>query len=73
MGFSMERMIEVWDDDRGERIEIGPDRDGLDLVELRVRDRDDNITNRFVFHPEQARAVGLAMAEVASNLMKEGT
>lgn len=33
--FTLETHCEVWDDKTGNHIKIGPDRDGLDLVEIR--------------------------------------
>ena len=35
MKFSIEVIMQVWNDDTGERVEIGQDSDGLDLVEIR--------------------------------------
>lgn len=34
MSWSVERVIEIWNDDTGEHFAIGPDRDGLDIVEI---------------------------------------
>lgn len=36
--YSLERLYEIWDDTTGECIQIGPDRDGLGLIELRLKD-----------------------------------
>lgn len=33
--YSIERLIRVYDDDTGSYIQIAPDSDGLDLVEIR--------------------------------------
>ena len=35
MKYSTEMVMQVWNDDTGERVEIGPDRDSLGLVEIR--------------------------------------
>lgn len=61
MGYTMETMREVWNDQSGERVEIGPDRDALGLVELRTRDGDGNLKQRLTFAQEEARMVALAM------------
>lgn len=47
--YTLEKLYEVWDDETGDHFEIGPDRDGLDLVEIRLKDKDGKITNRFCF------------------------
>lgn len=33
--YSFETVYQIWNDKTGERVEVGPDRDGLDLIELR--------------------------------------
>lgn len=33
--FSMETLYEIWNDKHGDKIEVGPDRNSLDLVEIR--------------------------------------
>ena len=38
--YSTEHIIQIWDDKSGEKWEVGPDRDGLDLVEVRYEDSD---------------------------------
>lgn len=40
---SLEMKFQIWDDDHGERIEIGEDPDGLDMMEIRQRDTDGKI------------------------------
>ncbi len=42
----------VCNDDTGEVIEVGPDGDGLDLIEIRTRGDDKKINARVVFGPE---------------------
>lgn len=46
-GYSIETVRQVWNDDTGERVEIGPDRDGLDLIEIR-QVTDDGVTTATV-------------------------
>ncbi len=52
MPFTMEHLYEIWNDDNGDRVEIGPDRDSLDMVEIRWKDQEGNIMSRMVFPPE---------------------
>ena len=53
MRYSLETVYYVCNDDTGEVIELGPDGDGLDLVEIRVRDpQTKKVTDRVVFGPE---------------------
>lgn len=65
MGYTLERMFEVWDDGSGSCIEIGPDRDGLDLVEIRQTDAG-KVEARITLTKEQAALVAKALAEASS-------
>jgi len=67
MGFKLETLREIWDDNLGERVEVGPDREGLDLVELRLRD-DESIRARMAFPVGMARLVAAAMIACADEL-----
>jgi len=60
-------MHEIWDDNLGERVEVGPDREGLDLVELRLRD-DESIRAHMAFPVGMARLVASAMLACAEEL-----
>ena len=64
MAYTLERMFEVWDDGSGSSIEIGPDRDGLDLVEVRARDQG-KIVARITMSKEQAALVAKALSEAS--------
>jgi hypothetical protein len=64
MAYSVEHVTEVWDDNDGSKIEIGPDRDGLDLVEIREKDSQGKIVNRLVLKQDQAKLVAQALLEV---------
>lgn len=44
--YSLETIHQIWNDKTGERLEIGPDRDGLDLIEIREYTDDGQIGNR---------------------------
>lgn len=57
MPYSMETVIEIWDDKNGSHIEIGPDRDALDLVEIRSVTSDNKIEARICFDKEQAMLI----------------
>lgn len=61
MKYELEKMYEIWDE-RGEHLEIGPDRDGLNLIEIRVRDADNKITNRIELEQDQAKLLIAALA-----------
>lgn len=54
MKYELEKIYEIWDE-RGEHVEVGPDRDGLDFIEIRVRDSDNKIMNRMTFEQDQAK------------------
>jgi hypothetical protein len=50
--YTVERPVQIWNDKTGERYEIGPDRDGIDLVELRFYDANGKCIQSFVMPPE---------------------
>lgn len=67
--FSLEHMFEVWNDDgSGARLEIGEDRDGLDLVEIRQKSGDNKIEARITMQPEEARLAAIALGQIAADL-----
>lgn len=63
-GYSLEQMFEVWTDKSGECVEIGPDRDGLELIEIRYKDETGKITSRLCFTKEQAKLVCTALGKL---------
>ena len=54
MAFTSETMIQIWNDKDSTRIDVGPDRDGLDLAEIRQYDAQGIITSRITMPKEQA-------------------
>ena len=60
-GYSLEQLYEVWNDGDGCCIEIGPDRDGLDLVEIRAKDEKGVTYSRITMNKEQAKLVAEAI------------
>lgn len=60
MKFEMEQVYEIWDE-RGDCLEIGPDRDALGLIEIRQR-YSGEITNRISLEKEQAKLLISALA-----------
>ena len=69
--YSTEVVREIWNDDTGERVCVGPDRDGLDLLEIRQMTDDGKVGQRIIFTPDQARIVAAAMLECADELDKK--
>jgi len=65
-GYSTEIVHKVYNDDTGEYIEVGPDADGVDLVEVRQVDSKGNISNRIAGEPEQMRLVAEAILVLIS-------
>lgn len=64
MTFSLERKFEIWDDGSGSHVEVGPDRDGLDLIEIRQYEADAaKCHTRMTFTKEQARLICQALGE----------
>jgi hypothetical protein len=58
----METMYEIWDE-HGTCLEVGHDRDGLGLIEIRERDSNNEITRRMEFDVEQAKLVIQALTQ----------
>jgi hypothetical protein len=76
MPWSLETMYEIWDDDSGDKIEVGPDRDGLDMVEIRWRTDDGKIAERMTFTQEAVplliEALTKALADAKAAKEKAG-
>jgi hypothetical protein len=64
MTYTVETVIQVWDDSTGERIEVGPDRDGLELIEIRYVTDDGKISSGITMTPEQALLVADAVKKL---------
>ena len=65
-------MREIWPDNGdGEHIEIGPDRDGMQLVEIRQKEPDGKISARMTFDLDAARLVAQALSDYANELSQE--
>lgn len=72
MGCSIETVREIWDDDCGsEHIEVGPDRDGLNIIEIRYYydDKIQNI-NSITLTIEQAHLVAESLIACANEISK---
>lgn len=52
--FSLETHFEIWNDVTGSCIKIGPDRDGLDLIEMSQIAHDGQIAATITITKEQA-------------------
>lgn len=65
--FTKEHVIKVWDDSNGTHVYVGPDADGLELVELRYIDEDGEIGDRITMPSEQAVKVAEAILELYGN------
>jgi hypothetical protein len=68
--FELEKMFEIWGPDGV--LEVGPDRDGLDLIELRLKEREAKtspyaIVARITMRPEQAHLLSQALLQLTSN------
>lgn len=59
--YSAETVYQVWNDRTGERIEIGADRDGLNLVEVRQYDDVGTIIQGISFTEDQATLIHIAL------------
>lgn len=62
--YSLESKKEIWDNKSGTHIEIGPDRDGLDLIEIKQYNEDGVIETRMTFTKEQIKLISTAIEEL---------
>lgn len=62
--YTSEVKYEIWNYDDGDRFDVGPDRDGLDLIEIRYVDHDGKIGDRLVMPKAAAKLVAEALLKV---------
>lgn len=67
--FSLERHFRVYNDSTGEYIEIRPDADGLDLVELNGFASDGKKTSSLTIEPAAAVLLADALTLLANRLL----
>jgi hypothetical protein len=73
MKYELETVREIWPVvGKGERIEVGLDRDGLGLLEIRALEADHTISGRVILEPEQALLVAYALQGLASEILSKG-
>lgn len=67
--FTLETMYEIWDEGSGGdyHLEVGLDRDGMGLIEIRYLDIDNKVTDRMTFSKEQAILLGLALKKLVGD------
>lgn len=70
MKFTLETLREIHNDEDGSRYEVGPDRDGLDCVELRYRNLEGQFIERMTFPPDLAYLIADALIECGQELEK---
>jgi hypothetical protein len=51
---TLEMCMRIWNDKTGDSIEIGEDRDGLDMIEIRSRTDDGKVSNAVTMDDETA-------------------
>ena len=70
MAFSKETLFEIWDDASGDHWEIGPDRDALDLIEIRFFDKGSTTpTDRMIFPPEIGEMLAVSISRVGKTII----
>lgn len=70
MQSKMETLREIWNEEDKSHYEVGPDRDGLQCVEIRYFGEDGKIGERMTFRPEIARLVAVALVKCVDELNK---
>ncbi len=65
MNTTLEKYFKIWDDQLGTRIELGPDREGLDLIELRQFDHNgEEIGVGILLNSQEASKIIIALKEL---------
>jgi len=59
--YSVETVYRIYNDKSGEYIEVGPDADGIDLVEVRCYTDDGKVGNRIMGTPLEMKLVAEAI------------
>jgi hypothetical protein len=66
MSYTFETLYEIWDDKTGNKIEVGPDRDALDLIEIRAIEDGKRVSD-ITLTREQAALVSKALQALLEN------
>ena len=69
--YEMEVLREIWNNKDGYVIEVGPDRDGTDWVEVRIKQTDGKITERIMIDPKCSEMVGKAIIDCGKELLNK--
>lgn len=70
--YTLEHRYLIWNDDHGERIEVGEDGDALGLVEIRCVGDDGIIITRITMGPEAVPLLIEALQNLQEFLAKRG-
>lgn len=62
---TLEQMFEIWNDKTGSRIQVGPDRDALGMIEIRTYCDDGSTGSIVLLDSEQAQLVAQALLHIA--------
>jgi len=69
--YSIEYVLQVWNDKTGERLEVSPDRDGLGLVEIRSVTDDEKVGARIIGTVKCMMALHEALGKYLSTLQSK--
>lgn len=72
-GHSMEVVYQIWNDRDGCRIEVGPDRDCLGLIEIREYQKEGTVSRRITMPAGAAVLLADALRNAVENNKKEVT
>lgn len=64
--YTLDVVHQIWNDNTGERLEIGPDRDGLDLIEIRSYDDMSKVTQMITLTRGQLEQLHAAIGKQLS-------
>lgn len=73
MKYSIERLVRVCDDNHGTYIQISPDADGLDMVDIRSYDEKGEIESKGAARISMPLEQAILVSEALSNYLKQLT
>ena len=69
--YSLDVKQEIWNDKTRECISVGPDMDGLDLVEILKKDSEGKSDSQMLFTLEEAELLAIAVEATVQHLKEK--
>lgn len=66
--YTLEAHYEIWNDKQGTCITLGPDRDGLELIQIDQKDSDGIISGTLFMTVDEAKILAMALDQAVANM-----